>query len=92
MASVKEDRAEAVEQAEADDNSGLLCAREIVIGSYEHVIYGIGLQVASSASSASAVEVLLHRSFATEAHGGGITAMAASGSVVVSGSADELLK
>ena len=75
---------------DTDGDDSLLGARELVIGSYEHVVYGIGLQVA--AKSSSEVEVLMHRSFATEAHGGGITALAASGSIVVSGSADELIK
>lgn len=82
-----------------NDNEGLLAAFEVVLGAYEHVLYGVGCRVAalapaspSSSSASSKLQVQLHRAFVTEPHGGAVTAVAAAGPTVVSGSADELIK
>ena len=76
------------------DDEDVIDVYEVVLGLYEHVVYGFGCLVMKSKHSEPAVPVAveLHRSFATATHSAAVTAMAASGAIVVSGSSDELMK
>lgn len=75
---------ESIDSAPGPDD--MVALYEVVVGTYEYSLYGFGCSVAGS----GAVELEL--AFATEAHCAPITALTASGPLVVSGSADELMK
>lgn len=72
-------------------------ALRIIIGSYEHVLYGYDATIKSRATDESnptdhGASAELTARYVYESHNAPITALAVSGKILVSGSHDEMIK
>ena len=64
----------------------------LAVGTYEHMVYGLDFSVQADDNGAITGGLEVKKRYAYEPHGAPLTAMGSSGSTLISGSDDELLK